>query len=210
MTDGITLSGGWMVANRTVGVMIAGLDCGNFLVATDGTVFVPFGSDAAGLLTPAYLNQVSNPTSTNPSLTAISIFNSSTSETLIVEVPVVMGYVYASSGLGLRPATEAQMKTQQGPGVGKLHHVLGIGAQVVSAALSALQLKTADGTPITAPFLNGFPNGNPIKEGTLFTGVTYVVVPDDMGFDSQIGWTITRPLPCSIVGLTSFLETEER
>jgi hypothetical protein len=48
----------WHILGRTVGVYIAGLDCGDYVVATNGSVTVPFGA-CDGLFTLAFLESVS-------------------------------------------------------------------------------------------------------------------------------------------------------
>jgi hypothetical protein len=208
MTDGVTLTGSWSLANRTVSVVIAGLDCGDYLAAADGTVFVPFGADAAGLFTPAYLNQVSNPVSTNPALSALSITNTVLSETITVYVPVIVGLNCPSSGQVLRPVTENQLKTPPGPGVGKLHRAMAVGLQLVST--SAVDIGTSLSAVLPVPLLSSYPNGSVLAEDALFSGVTYVVTLDNDSFDSQICWTVARPLPCTITAITTYLDTEDR
>lgn len=52
---GLTIYGAYQWAGGTVSAWIGGLDCGDFTVAADGSIFVPFGSDPDGILTNTYL-----------------------------------------------------------------------------------------------------------------------------------------------------------
>ena len=51
----ITIYGLWHLYNTMVTAYIGGLDCGDYLVAVDGSIIVPYGSDVGKLMTPAYL-----------------------------------------------------------------------------------------------------------------------------------------------------------
>lgn len=203
MTDGLTITGGWQLINRSVAVMIAGLDCGNFVVAADGTLFVPFGSDPDGLFTPSYLNSVSDPRSTNPALVTFNITVGS--DTITVYVPLLIGYAYASKGRLLRPGTEQETKTPQGPPLGKKRRT----------HRAAALLKGAQGISFTcdnnifdlAKFTDA--GGNVLTRDTLFSGVYRKEIDDNWSFDSMLSWQITRPYPCTIVALSGFIETNE-
>jgi len=203
MTDGVTLSGAWTVPYASVAVEIAGLDCGNFVVGNDGTIFVPFGSDPDGLLTPGYLRSVSNRFSSDPSLAAL-VLTDSDSDTVTVYVQVVAGYVYSSTGTLLRPSAESQIKSGLGAGVGKTRraHWAGVlfqsaqGVSMGGATLRDLILTDAGGTETT--------------KSILFTGVLATPIDDDYGYDSGITWQITRPYPCTVVSVNTFIETSER
>lgn len=205
MSNGITLSGLWSIPGAVVGVMIAGLDCGNYLVGSDGTVTVPFGSDPDGLLTGGYLNSVSNAADNSPALTSL-VLTDGNSNTLTVYVPIVMGYVYSSQGRVLRQLGEAQTKTPEGPALGKTrrtHWWSGLfqGAQGVSIGTSFSKLD---------PVIFTDSGGNALTHDTIFAGVIAVPLTDNYGFDSQLTWQITRPYACTIVSLGAFLETQER
>lgn len=60
----IVLYGFHYLIGESLSVMIGGLDCGDFTVAAGGTLTVPLGSDAGGLLTEAYLLELTNSGST--------------------------------------------------------------------------------------------------------------------------------------------------
>lgn len=55
---GITCYGYQYLAGSTISMWIGGLDCGDYVVSTTGSVFVPYGSDPNGLLTLAYLQGI--------------------------------------------------------------------------------------------------------------------------------------------------------
>lgn len=56
---GVLFYGYFYLAGLQVSAMVGGLDCGDFQVAADGTVFVPYGSDAEGAFTFQYMQQLS-------------------------------------------------------------------------------------------------------------------------------------------------------
>lgn len=199
---GLTLSGMWTIPNASVAVVIAGLDCGTFSVALDGTVTVPWGSDPDGLLQPSYLIGVSAPLGSNPSLTPLTL--SDGTYTNIVYVPVVIGYPYSSIGQLPRPMGEAQIKSPQGAGLGKTRRVHWVSALFQSAqgvligASSGREIQFSDS------------GENVSTHDHLFTGVWAQTIDDSYGFDGQVTWAINRPYPCTVVSLNTFLETQER
>lgn len=203
MTDGLTITGGWQLINRSVAIVIAGLDCGNFIVGSDGTVFVPFGSDPDGLFTPSYLNSVSDPRSTNPALVTFNITVGA--DTITVYVPLLIGYPYTSQGRLLRPISEQEVKTPQGPALGKKRRTHRVGALLHSA--QGISFTCDNNTLDPANFTD--PGGNTLTKDTLFSGVYRKEIDDNWSFDSMLAWQITRPYPCTIVALSGFIETNE-
>lgn len=210
MTDGITLNGLSYVPGALLAVVIAGLDCGNFTVAIDGSIFVPFGTDPDGLMTAAYLNAVNNPLATDNALVPISIVNSSTSETIIVYVPVVIGYPYISQGQVLRPGTEAQVKSPQGPALAKKRRVHNFGVLLANAVggTAGVTFSTDDNPGHLAKFRTD--GGTLLTCDTPFNGVWWNDMDDHDSYDGQITWTVSRPYPCTVVALTGFIETADR
>lgn len=194
---GVTLTGAWMTPSTIVAVEIAGLDCGDFSIAADGTITVPWGSDPDGLLTPAYLNAVSSKDAFNPALSKIEV--SDGTETLTVYVPVLMGYSYASAGKTLRT-----LRSPTGGTLGETRRAHWIGVLFQSAqgvslgGSSLLQVTFTDQA------------GNANTSDILFSGAFATPIDDDYGFDGTISWQITRPYPCTVVSVNTFIETQER
>ena len=207
MTDGVTFNGLWSLAGDSVAVVVAGLDCGNYTIGPAGTIFVPFGSDPDGLFTAGYLNSVSDNASPHPALTSFVVTNTATGETITVYVPVVIGYPFVSKGQLLRPQTEQQLRTPQGGGVGKTRRVHWYGA-LLKGAQGVSFGTDLTGTLDAAPLIDG--GGNILTKDTLFSGVLAAPLDDRPSFDGRIAWEISRPYPCTVVGLTSFLEVSER
>lgn len=203
MTDGVTITGGWQLTNRSVAVVIAGLDCGNYTVGNDGTVFVPFGSDPDGLFTASYLNGVSDPNSTNPALVSFGITVGS--DTITVYVPVLMGYVYTSAAQVLRAKAEGVIKSPTGAGTGKKRRVYNY----------AMLLNNAVGVQVGTTFKNTQPaqlallNDTPLTHDQMFSGVWYSGLNDSHSFDGQLCWQVTRPYPCTVLSVNSFMDVEE-
>ena len=203
MTDGLTITGGWQLTNRPCAIMIAGLDCGNFIIKNDGTAFVPFGADPDGLLTPSYLNSVSDPNSTNPALVSFNITVGS--DTITVYVPVLIGYVYVSQGQTLRAKTETVTKSPTGGATGKLRIVQNYAASLVNTV--GLQVGTLFSNTQPMPFKQ--PNQTALTHDQMFSGVIFSGLNDSHTYDGQLCWQVTRPYPCTIVSLNAYIDFEE-
>lgn len=205
MTDGVTINGNWSAPGASMAVVIAGLDCGNFTVGTDGSIFVPFGSDPNGLMTAGYLNSVSDPDSTNPSVVPITVTNGS-GDTLTAYVPILVGYTYTSQGMPLRPVLDDQVKTPQGPGLGKTRRAHWLGALLTNA--QGISFISTTGVALPAQLTDG--GENLLTNDTLFSGVYAAPIDDNSSYDGIVGWIFTRPYPGVVNALTGFLETSER
>src|SRR5579859_4275351 len=202
MTDGVTITGGWQLTQRFVGVVIAGLDCGNFVVAADGTIFVPYGSDPDGLLTPSYLNAVSDPRSTNAALVSFSITVGS--DTITVYVPVLIGYVYVSQGQTLRPKTEPVTKNPTGGVTGMKRRIYGWGASLTNTV--GLQVGTTFSNTQPMPFYDL--NQTNFTRDQMYTGIVFSAANDSDSYDGQLCFQVTRPYPCTINTLTAYMDIE--
>lgn len=212
----ITLTGLYYAKGRVVSVAIGGLDCGDFTVqvnGTDGYVVVPINSDPDQLCNGAYLQTLDvgpwDTTTYGDLTTEVSIdINGMGMGTIYI--PVAIGFAYPSAGQTMRPATEAQIKSQQGPGTGKNRkvHNYGILFGAVIAGTNGLQL----GTNLTA--MNAMQvqtkGGIPLKHNQVFQGATYGPIKDTSSLDGQVCWYMVRCYPCVINSLNSFMETEER
>lgn len=115
---GVGLYGAYHLAGETVGVWLGGLDCGDYTVAANGSVFVPYQSDPGGLLTNAYLASVAGQDFGD----AATTFSSSVTTTPArPSIPGTIGEYLASSGfqlLGISLPTNALILGHQ-PGGGQ-------------------------------------------------------------------------------------------
>lgn len=198
----LIFNGLWHLAGETVAATIAGLDCGNFAVAADGSITVPLQSDAGGLLTADYIISQDGIAPGVEQNTSIRIYDGSTHVT--VTVPVTIGAPYTSRGQTLRPATEADIKSRTGAALGKvrrgsllaalLSNTSAVGFGTDFANLDDAQLTT--GTGDTA-----------MPQTSMFSGVfRNQTLKDDYGFDTMVAWEISRPWPCTIAAVSVFLD----
>lgn len=212
----IVFHGLYYAIGATVTVVIGGLDCGDYVVqanGTDGTVTVPINSDPDGLCNGAYLQKLDvgpwDKTTYGATTCAVTMdINGQGSATLYI--PVLIGFCYPSIGRLLKPATDAQIKSQQGGGTGKGRRVHNYGFQFAGVVgnknglrvggdllnMNTMQIQTRGGVNLT--------------HNIVFQGVAYGPLKDNNSFDGQITWLMIRPYPCTINSITSFMDTEER
>lgn len=195
--------GFWYLAGQTVTAEIAGLDCGDYVVdTTSGSIIVPFGSDAGGLMTAAYLASLPTFVGEQASTFAFILNNVLTT----VTVPVVIGLAYTTQGQRLRAATADDIKSPVGAALGKVRR----------AELASVLLTNTIGLNVGTDFSNLFPMTLPGADGetplpatSMFTGVARINVTDDYSYDSEFCWEVTRPWPCTVCATSSFTHTEE-
>jgi hypothetical protein len=192
----------WYLTGKMVSAQIAGLDCGDYTVATDGSISVGFGSDSGGLFTANYLASLS-PYTGEQAASVTFVLNGLT---FTQTVPVVIGLPFTSQGQRLRPATADDIKSPVGAALGKvrrteiaaflLSNTVGISAGTDFDNLEALVLPDVDGE--TA-----------LPATSLFTGVVRLNLTDNHSYDSMLCWQVSRPWPCTVCAASSFLHTEE-
>ena len=211
----ILITGLYQAIGQTVSVAIGGLDCGDYVVAangTDGQVTVPINSDPDKLCNGAYLITLDvgpwDTTTYGDLTTEVTLDVGGTGEATMY-IPVAVGFAYPSAGQAMRPATEAQIKSQQGPGTGKLRkvHNYGILFGAVVGGTNGLQI----GTNLTA--MNAIQirkkSNILLTHNIVFQGVAYGPVKDTDSYDGQICWYMSRCYPCVINSLNGFLEAQE-
>ena len=192
------------LAGQTVTCWVAGLDCGDHVVASNGSVFVPWGADPDGLLTAAFLvaantpDPISRPTACNVDITINGVLTR-------VTIDCSIGLAATAQLQPLRPNIAEDAKTPLGPGVAekRRHHMFGLnlvnsGAPLVGGDFSHLiQVSFAGDQPgrlVSAPY----------------TGIWWDTIDDDFSFDGQIAISITRPYPLVVTQIAGFLATIER
>ena len=194
----ITFNGFWHLNGKTVSVWCAGLDCGDALV-TNGSITVPINTNANGLFTETYLSSVSSTTAYG--VMATQVVSGANTYT----VPCVIGFTFTSQGQSLRPDTIDQTRSPAGPGTGKqrrIHYYAAIFANAQAVSI---------GTKFTALYPVPFnqDNGTPYAMNQLFTGPLRETLNDDYSMEGKICWQITRPYPCTLTALNSFMQTQD-
>ena len=210
----LVFTGAYFLANKNVDVVIGGLDCGTFLAVEAGngqtTVTVPIASiPAPGGDVGVYLQSIDvGPWDKNT-------YGDDTTEITLqidgggratVYVPVLIGFSFYSAGQRLRPATENETKSQEGPSTGKRRKVWAYGVLVTHT--KGLYLGTNVTNQDPAPLLDN--GGNALPGNVLFDGVVYNEITEDDSFEGQLMWTIPRPYPCIINSLNGFVDTKDR
>ncbi len=195
--------GFWYLAGQKVSVTIAGLDCGDYTVdSSTGSIIVPFGSDAGGLMTAAYLATL--PAFVGEQGVTFTYVLNNVDTT--VTVPVVIGLAYTTQGQRLRAATADDIKSPVGAALGKLRR-----AEIATVLLSntvGLSVGT-DFSKLEAMVLPGVDGVTALPATSLFTGVARINLTDDHTYDSMFCWEVTRPWPCTVCATSSFTHAEE-
>src|SRR5579859_4432009 len=171
--------GFWYLAGQTVSAQIAGLDCGDYVVdSTTGSITVPFGSDAGGLMTAAYLATL--PTFVGEQACTFTYVLNNVNTT--VKVPVVIGLAYTTQGQRLRAATADDIKSPIGAALGKLRR-----AEIASVLLSntiGLSVGT-NFSNLEAMVLPGADGETALPATSMFSGVARINLTDDHTYDSE-------------------------
>lgn len=209
----IVFQGLYFAIGYTVSVSIAGLDCGDYVVQTSppGTITVPINSDPNQLCNGAYLANFDvgpyDRTTYGDATTRIDLADG-VGGVETIYVPVVIGFTYPSLGMGLRPITPEQTKSPQGGAMGKTRRIHWAGFLFQNA--QGVTILTS--SPQDAQFASTFNNAAevPLNMNQLFSGVYATEVDDTYSYDGQIGWLVTRPYACTVVSMTSHLDTMER
>lgn len=205
----ITLYGMWTSVGATVSVFLGGLDCGDYVVDTDGSIVVPYGSDPDGLLTAAYLADISDATAYG--VRGIQLDVTVANVLTRVVVPCVIGYNYESDGETQRPMSQDEVKTPTGPALGKTRKVHQFGALLQGAIGGANGLRFRSGSDATwRPAQLRYPNETPYDHATMFSGVHWDTIDGDTNFDGVVSWNMPRPYPVAVCSVSGFIETNER
>lgn len=211
---GIFLNGMYYRAGQRVTVSILGLDCGDYTVAQDGSVFVPYQSDPDKLLSPAFIANMSAGTSKWGDLGTYIEVPGTGGVKFRAVVPVVVGSVYTSQWQIVRPVTQQETRGGTGPGLGKLRRINKWSALFVRTAGN--QNALGGGLQIGGDFQHLRPvkfynpdNNTPLAAGALFDGVVQEQLDDDDGYDGMICGQQTRPMPMGIAAIGCFLDVED-
>lgn len=197
--DNVTFNGLSYLNGKTVTVFAAGLDCGDFTVAS-GAVVVPYGdgiSEGAGggLFTEALVNS----------------FGAG-------QMPAVIGFTFTSQGQLTRPMTPQESGARTGPALAKKRRLDQYGA-LITVGVGGMQPETttAAGLQFGAEFTNLYPAAfrenddvTPLPFGTTFQGVHWDTLDDTSSFDGMLCWSISRPWPALIAAIEPFGASQDK
>lgn len=204
----IVFTGFYQAIGHLVTATIGGLDAGDYIVAADGSVTVPINQDPDQLCNGDYLatldvgpfDRVTYGDATATVTLKVGLGNAT------IYIPVVIGYTYPTWGQLLRPATEAQTKSSQGPALGKTRRVHMFAALMVNAV--GVSWGTNFNTLSPAIFRDAA--GNAFPHNRMFSAVYQDTITEADSLDGMIAWQVSRPYPCTISAISGFVETSER
>lgn len=197
----------YVPAGTNLCVWCAGLDCGTWPVAANGSVFVPWFSDPDGLFTAAYLLNLSNnppPGGFGPSACNIDITIGGVLTRVVVDLSI--GYCYQSQLQMLRPAVAQDTRTPTGPAFGEIQRKHQFAALLVNSGPP----QVGGDTTHTIQVAYKTPGNSPYLLSTPFSGVWWDTLDDSYGFDGQMVVQISRPYPLVVSSLSGFLQVAER
>lgn len=209
----LVLTGFHYAIGATLSVYLAGLDCGDYVVAADGTIVVPYQSDPDLLLTPAYLVAIDAAAPDGAGMWGNSLeFVSHLTVTVggiptDIVVPLVVGYTYNSDGQIVRPQTMSDLKTKLGPGMGQIRRTHQYAMQLHETV--GLSVGTDFGATLQPCGFKSYINGPALDQATGFTGIIQESLEADYDFDNMISWRVSRPYTATVIALTGFVETSE-
>jgi hypothetical protein len=125
------------------------------------------------------------------------------------QMPIYVGYTYASQGQLVRPQSPQETGARNGPGFAKKRRNHEYGIQVVnSQGISVGTSFTAAGQMFPATFKDATETALP--PNVLFTGIHWDVCGDDESFDGMLAWEVTRPYPATVSIVGGFIHTEDK
>lgn len=205
----VVFSGFYFAIGYTVTVTVAGLDCGDYVVSSLAEVTVPINSDKYKQFNGAALAQWDvgpfDKTTYGDSTTAVTMADG-VGGIATLYLPVVIGFVYPGMGRTLRPVSEDQTKTQQGPALGMTRRAHWFGALLLNT--QGIAFGTNTNVYDLAPLDDGA--GNLLEDNELYSGVWAKPIDDNPSFDGMIGWQSLRPFPCTVCAISGFIETTPR
>lgn len=197
-----------------VSVQMLGQDCGDFTVASDGSVQVPFfGSSAGGNIGVVKLADVQTYTGVYDIQQTTPLQLTIANVTTFVDIPIVIGRAYVTQGQRLRAASAEDIRSPTGPALGKVRRTHQFAALVVDA------VKVQFGTSLTPSPLGNMDyalmqvqgdQGGALTVGQSYTGVYRGTVEAPGDFDDMFCWQVDRPWPFTLTAVSSFLVSEDR
>ncbi len=204
---GITFYGYIYAAGKTVSVFLGGLYLGDYVVGTDGSVTVVYGTPAG--FTHAFVTGLNG---NGYGLFGVPVtFQASGTPTYnTYTIPVSIGFNYTSQGQLLRPDFGEDAGTRMGPAFGKKRRIhsctFGLWrSQAISVGTDFAHLLPMNLTPAgTDDGVLG------VQPPTLFSDLCWTTIDDEIGFASQICWQISTPYPCTVQAIEGYLQSADK
>lgn len=184
----LLVNGLWALNGKTVTAFIAGLDCGDYTVAS-GSITVPFGDGVSGG-------------------TAQGLFTAALVQSFSTTLPAVVGFTYTSDGQLVRPVTQADSGSQAGPGWAKIGRLHMAGVQLYGAVNGSISLGTDFAT--LDPIRLRTPNDVPYTIQQQWSGIARQEFNSTLDFDGRICWRISRPYPAFVIAVGGFDSKADR
>ena len=178
---GLVLNGLWDHNGKTVTAFIAGLDCGDYTVAS-GSITVPYGDGISGG-------------------TGSGLFTQALVQSFPV-LPAIVGFTYNSDGQLVRPIAPAEVGTQAGPGFAKLGRQHYAAALLYGCVNGSISFGTDFVTLDPAKLTDAADNPYPVNQ--LWNGIWRDQVESIIDFDNMIAFRVSRPLPAFIMAVGGF------
>lgn len=194
------ISGLGHLAGQQVSVQIGGIDGGDLVVDSTGSIYYVFGSDAGGITTPAYVASLSPYTGEGAATVAFDAGLGTTTYT----IPLVVGQSYDSRLQVLRPVIEAEVKSPVGSAIGQTRRVSGVAIALLNTI--AVNLGTTFSNLLAA--FGGVEDAN--ADNNMFTGIYYMKIRDQYSLDGMVCAQLNRPGPLTVKAIGTYVETEER
>jgi hypothetical protein len=205
----VVFQGLYYAIGYLVSVSVCGLDCGDYTVDDHGQVTVPINSDENQLFNGTDLAQYDvgpyDRVTYGDATTRID-WATGTGAVQSMYLPVVIGFTYPSYGAILRALGEDQIKSAQGPGLGKTRRNHYVAALLRNT--QGITFGTENGQWDQRPLTDAAEN--PLNMNTLFSGVWAQPLDDNDSLNGIVGWNVTRPYACTVVALAGHAETSER
>lgn len=194
------------LAGATVYVALAGVSMGSFVVASDGSVTVTYGSDTSGKITAQYLV-----TNFGPGTTAVGSRQDQTfgvydgTSVKSVTVPVLVGLQFSADGQLARNLNNATPE----PAIGRTRRANRMSI-LTSEAHEDLKLGTT-ASNLEPALLSSDGYGTPelvLADDQPFTGVLVQPINDDVGLDAQAIWNSVGPYRLTVALVSVFQGSE--
>jgi hypothetical protein len=175
----ITLYGLWAHNGKVVSTFVAGLDCGDYTVAS-GQITIPFGDGVSG--------------GTGSGLFTAALVAS------FATLPAFVGFTYNSDGQLVRHIEQ----TGAGPTFAELGRTHRAGALLYGCVNGSISFGTDFATLDAAVLQNPNPEVAPVTVQDLYNGIWRDNINSIYDFDGMISWRISRPLPAFVIAVGGF------
>jgi hypothetical protein len=208
----VQLWGLYHLTGTTVSVYIDGWDCGDFTVATDGSVTVPlFGTTLGGVVGEAVLaTLISDNGDYGEQTTPLVLHNATVTHN--TSVPIVIGAPFVAQGQRVRGDLPADVGTERETSLGisrRTHFFAMLVKNGVNVNVGTSLTPSPAGDMILCQFADP---GTRLPVQTGFDGVWRETF-DDPGaenYDSMLCWQADRPYPFTLMSVSQFTAASEQ